>query len=56
MSLDADGTAPPFASIPDQILFAPAAIKWDGESCLTPAMKAQIPTSSANAYICPASA
>jgi hypothetical protein len=54
LSATADGAQLPFASLPDQILFDPAAIKWDGDSCLAPAMKAQIPPSSADAYICPA--
>ena len=46
LSATADGAQLPFASLPDQILFDPAAIKWDGDSCLAPAMKAQIPPSS----------
>jgi hypothetical protein len=53
LSATADGAQLPFASLPDQILFDPAATTWDGDSCLTAAMKAQIPISSADAYICP---
>jgi hypothetical protein len=56
LSAAADGAQLPFASLPDHILFEPAATKWDGDSCLAPAMKAQIPASSANAYVCPAAA
>jgi hypothetical protein len=56
LSAGADGAQLPFASLPDQILFDPTATKWDGESCLAPAMKAQIPAGSADAYICPSAA
>jgi hypothetical protein len=54
LSATADGAQLAFADLPDQILFDPAATKWDGDSCLTAAMKAQIPPGSTDAYICPA--
>jgi hypothetical protein len=53
LSAGADGAQLPFASVPDQILFDAAATQWDGQSCLAPAMKAQIPAGSADSYICP---
>jgi hypothetical protein len=53
LSAGADGAQLPFASLPDKLLFDPAATMWDGDNCLAPAMKAQIPASSSSSGIRP---
>jgi hypothetical protein len=53
-SLTVDGARLPFATLTDDLLLGPAR-KWTGDACATPAMQAQIPAGSADAYICPES-
>ena len=53
-SVRVDGANLPFALFTDDLLLGPAR-KWTGAACATPAMQAQIPTGSTDAYICPAS-
>jgi len=53
-SVTVDGAKSPFAPLTDDLLLGPAR-KWTGDACAAPAMQAQIPTSSTDAYICPAS-
>jgi hypothetical protein len=53
-SLTVDGARLPFAVLADDLLLGPAR-KWTGDACATPAMQAQIPASSTDAYICPES-
>jgi hypothetical protein len=53
-SLTVDGARLPFAVLTDDLLLGPAR-KWTGQACATPAMQAQIPAGSLDAYICPES-
>ena len=53
-SLTIDGAKTPFAPLADDLLLDSAARAWTGDACATPAMRAQIPSGSADAYICPA--
>jgi hypothetical protein len=54
VSLMVDGARLPFATLMDELLLGPAR-KWTGDACATPAMQAQIPAGSTDAYICPES-
>jgi hypothetical protein len=52
-SLTIDGAKTPFAPLADDLLLDPAARTWSGDACATPTMQAQIPSGSADSYICP---
>jgi hypothetical protein len=52
-SLTVDGAKTAFAPLTDDLLLDPAARTWSGDACATPAMQAQIPSGSADSYICP---
>ena len=52
-SVTIDGAKTPFAALPDQLLLDRAARAWTGDACATPTMQAQIPSGSADSYICP---
>jgi hypothetical protein len=53
-SVTLDGAKTPFASLPDALLLGPART-WAGDACAIPAMQSQIPSGSADRYICPTS-
>jgi hypothetical protein len=51
-SVRVDGANLPFAPLSTDVLLA-SARKWSGPACLKPEMQAQIPSGSADSYICP---
>jgi hypothetical protein len=51
--LHADDGVTPYLTDDESLLLDPQARQWDGDACQTPAIKAQIPVNSTNAYICP---
>jgi hypothetical protein len=52
-SLAVDGAKLPFAPLVDDLLLDSTAHAWSGDACATPAMQSQIPSGSADRYICP---
>jgi hypothetical protein len=51
--LHVDDGVTPYLADEESLLLDPQVRRWDGDACQTPAMKAQIPANSVNAYICP---
>jgi hypothetical protein len=51
--LHVDENVSPYLADDESLLLDPQARGWSGDACQTPAMKAQIPPNSTNAYICP---
>src|SRR5690242_14052271 len=48
-----DDAAPSFVALGKPVLLAPVVRSWSGKACTAPAMLAQIPATSTDAYVCP---